>query len=114
MNMNRNANGLVIGLVVAVVILGAIGYGGSLLLRPAPSGKMVPTPSVNKADIDRSGLADEGDRQLIMGSLNCGKTQACWNTTIGKTKDGDNPLYVFDLDLDGDGSITQSDSDLVK
>lgn len=113
MNMNRNANGMVIGLVV-VLILGVLGYGGSLLMRPAPSGKMAPTPVVNKADIDRSGAADEGDRQMIMGSLNCTKTDACWNTTIGKTKDGDNPLYVFDLDLDGDGVITQSDVDLVK
>jgi len=113
MNMNRHANGMVIGLVI-VLVLGVLGYGGSLLMRPAPSGKIIPTPAVNKADIDRSGSADEGDRQMIMGSLDCTKTDACWNTTIGKTKDGDNPLYVFDLDLDGDGTITSGDVDMVK
>ena len=112
--MNRKANGMIIGLLVVLVILGVVGYFGSMLMRVSPTSTVKPTPAANKGDIDRSGAADEEDRMMIQKQLGCTKAQVCWNKTIGKTKDGDNPLYVFDLDLNGDGSITQADSDLVK
>lgn len=112
--MNRKANGLVVGLLVVVVILGLVGFIGSQLMKSTPQATVAPTASLNKGDIDRSGAADEGDRMMIQAHVNCLKTEPCWNTTIGKTKDGDNPLYVFDLDLNQDGSITQADTDLVK
>lgn len=108
--MNRKANGMVIGFVIIFFILIA----GIYIKTKVSSSKVVPTPVVNKSDIDRSGAADEGDRVLIQRQFNCLKTQPCWNTTIGKTKDGDNPLYVFDLDLNQDGFISQEDVDLVK
>lgn len=111
--MNRKGN-VLIGILVAVIVLCILGYLGSFLLRPAPMTNVVPTPSANPADIDRSGAADEGDRIIVQKHIGCVKDQPCWNTTVGKTKDGDNPIYVFDLDLDKDGAITQKDVDLIK
>jgi len=111
---NKKGNGMLVVLLVVVIILGALGYLGSLLLHPIPSTKIIPTPAVNIGDIDRSGAADEEDRLLVRNHLGCIKSQPCWNTTVGKTKDGDNPLYVFDLDLNKDGSISQADIDLIK
>lgn len=111
--MNRRANGMILALVV-VVILGVIGYFASQLMKTTPAATVTPTPSANKGDIDRSGGADEGDRMMVQKQFGCEKAQPCWNVTIGKTKDGDNPLYVFDLDLNQDGVITQADVDLVK
>jgi hypothetical protein len=112
--MNKKGQGMIIVLLVVIVIIGVVGYIGSRMMKPAPTAQIVPTQAINKGDIDRSGAADEEDRIMIRKELGCIKTQPCWNKTIGKTKDGDNPLYVFDLDLDADGSITQKDIDLVK
>lgn len=112
--MNRKANGMIVGVLVIVLILGILGYVGSFLLRTAPTTKITPTPAANIGDIDRSGVVDDEDRMMIQKQIGCIKDKPCWNTTIGKTKDGDNPLYVFDLDLNKDGSITQVDIDLVK
>lgn len=112
--MKRNANGMILGLVVVVVVIAIVGFVGSQLMKTTPAATIQPTVSQNKGDIDRSGAADEEDKRLVRTHLDCMKSQPCWNTTIGKTKDGDNPLYVFDLDLNGDGTVTQADVDLVK
>ncbi len=111
--MNRKANGIV-GVMIALVILGIVGFLGSRLLKGTSTETIIPTSAPNIGDIDRSGVADESDRMMIRGQMGCVKDQPCWNKTVGKTKDGDNPLYTFDLDLDKDGSITQKDIDLVK
>ena len=111
---NRKANGMVVGLLVVLAILGVLAYGASIMLKTTPASTVTPTAAANKGDIDRSGAADEADRMIVQGNVNCVKDQPCWNTTVGKTKDGDNPIYVFDLDLNGDGNITQADIDLVK
>ena len=114
--MNRKANGAIVVLLVVLIILGIGGYFASkVLLRPAPSYTVAPTPSqASIGDIDRSGAADEGDKIMIQTHLGCTKDQHCWNEVVGKTKDGDNPIYVFDLDLDKNGAISQKDIDLVK
>jgi len=112
--MNRKANSMVVGSVLTVVVIGILVFLGSFLLRPAPSSKTDSTKTASIGDIDRSGTVDEFDKQLVKSNIDCLKTQPCWKTTIGKTKDGDNPLYIFDLDLNKDGAITQEDLDLVK
>ena len=112
--MNRKANGMIVGILVGVIILGIGGYLGMQLMKPIPSPSLVPTPTINSADIDRSGAADEEDKILVRRQLGCVTNQPCWNKTVGKTKDGDNPIYTFDLDLDKDGAITQKDVDTVK
>jgi len=111
--MNRKANGMVLGLVI-LVLLGIVGYIGFKFIKTTPTATVSPTPLANKVDINRSGVADEEDRIMVRKQVGCLKDQPCWNATVGKTKDGDNPLYVFDLDLNQDGSITQADVDLVK
>ena len=112
--MNRKANGMIVGILVVAIILGIGGYVGMQMMKPIPPPSLAPTPAINSADIDRSGAADEEDKILVRGQLGCMKDQPCWNKTVGKTKDGDNPLYTFDLDLDKDGAITQKDVDTVK
>ena len=112
--MNRKANGMVVGILVVLVLLGIGGFVAVQLMKTSPMNTSSPTPVANIGDIDRSGAADEGDRMMVQKQIGCDKAQVCWNTTIGKTKDGDNPLYVFDLDLDKDGTISQKDVDLVK
>ena len=111
--MKRKANGMVIGILALVIILGLGGFLATKLLRSAPQSTVAPTPTASRGDIDRSGTVDETDKMMVRSHIGCISTQPCWNTTIGKTKDGDNPIYVFDLDLNKDGAITQADLDLV-
>ena len=113
--MNRKANGIVVVLLLGVIIIGVFAFLGTRMIKTTPSTSgIVPTPNANIGDIDRSGAADETDRMMVRQHVGCLKEQPCWNSVVGKTKDGDNPLYVFDLDLNKDGSITQADIDLVK
>jgi hypothetical protein len=113
--MNKQGN---VGVIVAVVVGLAILVGGyfavQVLLRPAPTGKTGTSFTNAVGDIDRSGTVDESDKSLVRGQSGCLKTQPCWNQTVGKTKDGDNPIYVSDLDLNKDGFVDQQDLDLVK
>lgn len=112
--MNGKTNAVLI-ILSGIVIVCMLVFFGSKLLRPAPSTiGITPTPSPNQGDIDRSGNVDEEDKILVRAHVGCSKKESCWNSVIGKTKDGDNPIYVFDLDLNKDGAITQADLDLVK
>ncbi len=111
--MNRKANSLVV-VIIIVVVLGIIGFMGFRVMNKNPNSSIVPTQVPNIGDIDRSGVADESDRMMIRGQLGCIKDQPCWDKVVGKTKDGDNPIYTFDLDLDTDNAISQKDIDLVK
>lgn len=83
--------------------------------KPSPESGLEVTPQTKTiGDINRDGVVDAVDRNYIISSLNCSSTQPCWNKVIGKTSDGDNPIYVFDLDLNKDMVINQKDLDLVK
>jgi len=112
--MNRKANGVGIGIILVLALLGIGGFAATQLIKTTPTNIPSPTSTINSGDIDRSGAADEGDKIMIQKQIGCNNIQTCWNTTIGKTKDGDNPIYVFDLDLDTDGTISQKDVELVK
>lgn len=114
-DMNKQGNvGVIVAVVVGLAVLVAGYFGVQVLLRPAPTGKTGTTFSNSLGDIDRSGTADEEDKTMVRGQLGCLKTQPCWNQTVGKTKDGDNPIYASDLDLNKDGQVDQKDLDLVK
>jgi hypothetical protein len=113
--MNRKGSGMIVGVLVVIVVIGVVVFLGSKVMRTIPTtNETAPTPSTSRGDIDRSGMVDESDRMLVRGQLGCTKTQVCWNKVIGKTRDGDNPIYTSDLDLNKDGAITQADLDLVK
>jgi len=109
-------SGLVIGLVLVFLVLGAGGVFLFFTKQPAsPNPALSPVPTISRAkgDIDRSGVADEMDKTLVRSQLGCRKEDPCWQKTVSKTKDGDNPLYTFDLDLNGDGVIDDKDLALV-
>lgn len=110
----RGSIGLIVGIVVGLVLLAGGYMAVRTLLRPAPSPSTTTTFTNSPGDIDRSGSADEEDKRLFTGYDGCAKDQPCWNQTVGKTKDGDNPIYVSDLDLNADGMISTSDIELVK
>ncbi len=67
-----------------------------------------------KGDINRDGKIDGFDKHFIENELGCSMNSSCWNKVIGKTMDGDNPIYVSDLDLNKDGKIDNLDLELVR
>lgn len=71
-------------------------------------------PSREEGDINDDGEINYLDMQLISGSLGCSQDEECWQKTIGKTVTGHNPIYVFDLDLDGNGVIDVGDEGVVE
>lgn len=111
---NRGSIGLIVGIVVGLVLFAGGYMAVSTLLRPSPTGSSSTTFTTSPGDIDRSGTADEEDKRLFTGQEGCAKDQPCWNQTVGKTKDGDNPIYVSDLDLNADGTISNLDLEEVK
>ena len=60
-------------------------------------------------DFFRDGKVTQADITLVQTHLNCKKADACWNKVVGKTHDGDNPLYTFDLDMNQNGLIEAGD-----
>jgi len=63
----------------------------------------------NKGDINRDGIANAEDASLIQKASPCNHVDACWNKVVGKTKDGDNPIYTSDLDLNKDDNVNEMD-----
>lgn len=108
--------GVVVGGVVFVLLLAALSFFFLSGMGKSPNSSVatvVPTSAPLTGDIDKSGVADDSDKLLIRGQLGCKKEDPCWKKTVGKTVEGDNPLYAFDLDLDKDGVISQKDMDMV-
>ncbi len=97
---------------IFVVVVGTIGYvlwtnkQVSLNAGPEPETSTTFDP---KYDINRDGKVSQVDKNFITEQLNCTKDESCWTTQIGKTSDGDNPIYTSDLDLNKDGRITETD-----
>lgn len=97
---------------VAVVALGATGY--YFITRPAPTtpangqGGQLASTSL-KGDINRDGKVNEEDAEIIRKASPCNHADPCWNKVVGKTKDGDNPIYTYDLDLNHDDNVNELD-----
>jgi hypothetical protein len=119
MKSSENGNIAVI-LLVILVIAGAIGSAIFFIMpktdTPAQQiqqdslsiGQSRPT-----GDINDDGSVTVVDVQLVRGQIGCTSESECWNTVVGKTLSGDNPIYASDLDLDGDSAITDADADIV-
>lgn len=60
-------------------------------------------------DINDDGVVDAEDVQLVQDNMWCTLTDDCWDDMIGKTKSGDNPIFVYDLDVAKDSSINDND-----
>lgn len=95
-----------------IVITGTSIYVITSFVRKSSTKSSTSQSTVNKKsphDINRDGRVDELDRNMVRTAIGCKKTDDCWNKSVGKTLDGDNPLYTFDLDLNADGEISNTD-----
>lgn len=111
--MKKNPNiGIIIGIVTVLILLG-VGYmmftkqKGKVPVTNN-SGELSSTPL--KSDFNRDGQVDVEDADLIRKSSPCNHADACWKKVVGKTKDGDNPIYVSDLDLNHDDNVNEMDA----
>jgi len=73
-----------------------------------------PVFTYKKGDINRDERVDQLDFMYIRNADGCRQTDSCWNKVVGKTSDGDNPIYVSALDLNKDGVINKKDLDLAQ
>jgi hypothetical protein len=103
--------------IIIFVIAALVIFFGILIFKKLLS----PAPTVNEAsvtykkeDIDKDEKVDTSDEDFVIKQLNCQKSLPCWNKVIGKTLNGDNPIYTFDLDMNADGVINQLDVDQIK
>lgn len=101
-----------INIVIVFAIISLIIFFGSGLLKKL----LAPAPTYNQTtviykseDINKNEKIDQTDADIVNKQSNCKKTEPCWNKVIGKTLNGDNPIYTFDLDLNSDGIINQID-----
>lgn len=77
----------------------------------APSGNNTQQPAgFLKGDINHDGSVDAQDADLIRTSSPCNHVDPCWGKVAGKTKDGDNPIYVSDLDINHDDNVNELDT----
>lgn len=101
--------GLVLLIAIAVV---------AFIYRSSSSSKKTTIdnrPSFAKGDINKDGKVDVMDSEIIRNNLGCHSgILACWSRLVGKTVEGDNPIYTSDLDLNGDGKIDDADMVLAK
>lgn len=118
--MNKKiGNSLIIMIVITAFILIGIGVfmfiskrtttpeGSTAASTERKGGQLSETK--NKGDINRDGVADVEDASLIKKASPCNHVDACWNKVVGKTKDGDNPIYTSDLDLNKDDNVNEMD-----
>ena len=98
----------------AIIIIGIVVF---LKLSPvqqstAPSVSNISSTGLVKTvpgDFLRDGKPTYEDVALVKSHLGCKKSDPCWGEVVGKTHDGDNPLYTSDLDMNGDGVIDTAD-----
>ncbi len=117
--MRKQNDGSIV--IVAILTVTLIGLGVLLFFtktRGSSSSTILQvtiTPSANKiiGDINHDGSANEEDKNIVKPYLGCKTEEDCWNKVIGKTEDGDNPYYVFDLDLNKDGIVNEQDIALI-
>lgn len=110
MNKSEQGNTMVFLLIILVIVSG-LGFFFFSMNKPATTTTTVPNAmtNINILDINRDEKVDQTDLTFITSNINCKSTDPCWNKVIGKTSDGDNPIYVFDLDLNKDNVIDQND-----
>lgn len=112
----KNERGSAVIIIVALVIVILLGVGITVFfLKSSPQ-----TPSTKKqggelsetklkGDINRDEKIDSEDADLVRKASPCNHAFACWNKVVGKTKDGDNPIYASDLDLNHDDNVNELD-----
>lgn len=115
-NQQSNKYMMIGGVVVFLVIcvIGA-GFFVKTFLRPAPSASLAPdTNTYSNVDVNKDGNINQLDIALIKEALGCQENTTCWDKVIGKTVNGDNPIYSSDMDLNKDSIVDQKDIDLIQ
>lgn len=112
--MKKEAGSVLPIVVILVVIAGLAVAGYMVLTKPAPTavpagqgGQLASTGL--KGDVNRDGAVNEEDAELIRKASPCNHVDPCWKKVVGKTKDGDNPIYASDLDLNHDDNVNELD-----
>jgi hypothetical protein len=70
-------------------------------------------PTTAEGDINDDGNVDYLDSQYIPTHTGCTEGDSCWSDVIDHTITGHNPIYTSDLDLNGDGVIDDSDTEVI-
>jgi len=110
---------------VITTIIAVIGGGFLLFFKfngqlkpdhsPTQSSQNLPSsPEWQKGDINHDGRVNAIDKLIIKKSFNCRNSDPCWQRVVGKTDEGDNPIYTADLDLNNDGIINTQDLEIDK
>ncbi|OGK62627.1 hypothetical protein A2334_03355 [Candidatus Roizmanbacteria bacterium RIFOXYB2_FULL_38_10] len=115
--MQKEKGSVAVIIVLTLIVILAIGIGFFFLMK-SPSNNASSTTNGKgdlsqtslKGDINRDGAVDAEDADLIRKASPCNHVDPCWNKVVGKTKDGDNPIYASDLDLNHDDNINELDT----
>jgi len=113
----KQEKGSVPVMVIIIAVLVILGLIGIMYLKTSRSESNIPTsngtsdlaPTNLKGDINRDGRVDSQDADLIKKASPCNHVDPCWKKVVGKTKDGDNPIYTSDLDLNHDDNVNELD-----
>lgn len=104
----------VVSIVLVVIIAASVAGYFTFFSRPAapvapagPGGQLSSTDL--KGDINRDGAVNSEDAEFIRKATPCNHVDPCWKKVVGKTKDGDNPIYTSDLDLNHDDNVNELD-----
>lgn len=100
---NERGSAVVVIIALIVIILLGVGIVGFFL-----KGERLSETKL-KGDINRDGKIDSEDADLVRKASPCNHAFECWNKVVGKTKDGDNPIYTSDLDLNHDDNVNELD-----
>lgn len=80
-----------------------------LFIKPKKYTPNASSQNLLKGDINHDGNVDYIDQKLVQDNLNCQRGNQCWTKEIAKTSDGDNPIYVYDLDANKNNHIDSQD-----
>lgn len=112
----RDERGSTVIIVITLAIVILLGAGGAVFFLKSS----LQTPSTKKqggglsetklkGDINRDEKIDSEDADLVRKASPCNHAFECWNKVVGKTKDGDNPIYTSDLDINYDENVNELD-----
>ena len=104
---------IVILSVLTMLILGTAAIFFFVKSSVIPGGSSVGSPGNKpgpRGDINRDGSVNTDDAELIRKASPCNHVDPCWNKVVGKTRDGDNPIYTFDLDINHDDNVNELDT----
>lgn len=105
---------IIISLFFILIFVGIFFFGIKIITPGNKGTSYQVNDTKKKEDINWDEMVDPIDMAFVKTHVGCNREKLCWKSVIGKTVTGDNPIYVFDLDMNSDGMIDQKDVDLIK